>query len=203
MSTEDEFVMWRQDWQSQPAVPIELIRRVERQTAQMRTLRATEIAVTIAMGGGVLAGAVVHPVVDRIYWWVLAAGTWSFLGAAWTITVRSTRETWHAAALTTAAYVSLHVRRLRRRLDRLVFSIVCSVALGAFVLVFVRSALVHALAKRGVAVDAWDFLPFWIVGVVVNAVVVVSHLAKRRKMQAELHTMLEIEQRLRNSPGAQ
>ncbi len=197
MNMDEEFMMWRREWQSQPAVPIDLIRQVERQTAHMRTLRVAEIVVTLVMGGGVLAAAIVHPVLDRISWLLLAAGTWLFIAVGWIISLRSTRDVWDATKLTTADYVSLHVRRLRGQLERIRLGTLMVVFFSVCFLIFVAGALVHELANRGVRLAPRDFGVFMIVGGLVNAFVVLGQMGKRRRVQAELDRMLEIERRLK------
>jgi hypothetical protein len=196
MTMDEELTTWRRQWHSQPAVPRDLIRRVERQTAYMRTLRVAETIVTIVMAGGVLAGAVVHPFVDRIYWLTLAAGTWLFIAIAWIISLRSTRDSWTATEFTTVAYVALHIRRLRQQLDRIRFSTVMGVLLSAFVLFVAFKALASALGSQGRQLGPSDSAVFWLVGGFVNIIVILAQMGKRRKIQAELDRMLEIERRL-------
>jgi hypothetical protein len=196
MNLNDEFMTWRREWQSEPAVPVDLIRRVERQTTHMRLLRIAEIIVSVVIGGSVVAAAIVHPVLDWIYWLLFAAGTLGFIAAAWVVSIRSTRDTWHASDLTIAAYVSLHARRLRRQLDRIRFGTIVSVLLNAFILIVVAEALVHTLESRGARLGASDFAVFWMVGGVVIVVVVLGQFVKYGKVKEELNRILEIERRL-------
>ena len=93
MMADDELAVWRRQWTSQPAVPVDLIRKVERQTAYMRMLRVAEVLVTVFAGGAVIAAAIVHPFVAAIYWVVLALGTWTFIAVGWVVSLRSTQGT--------------------------------------------------------------------------------------------------------------
>jgi len=196
MNMRDEFAVWREQWMSAPAVPVQLIQRVERQTARMQTLRTAETVVTIAMGGAVVTGVVVHPVLDQIYWLILAAGTWGFIVALWIVSIRSTRRVWEPAEYTTAAYVSLRVQRLRRELERIALGTAISVLLSAFVLFLVYEGLAHAPASRGVHIAASDVAEFWIVGGLVNVFVILAQIGKRRKTKAELANMTDLHRRL-------
>jgi hypothetical protein len=198
MNIDEEFSAWREAWQKEPAVPIELIRKVERQTAYMRTLRTAEIVVTVVVGAGVVAGAVVHPVIDQIYWLTLAVGTWLFIAAAWILSIRRTRHTWEAAEPTTAAYVSLQTRRLRRQLERPVLNAAFGILFSAFVLTVVFEAVSHALRVRGVHMGSEDMASFWVVGVVVNVAVVLALIGRRRRLQAELDHIQGIERKLQS-----
>ena len=201
MRLDEELIVWRQEWQSSAMVPPDLIRKVDRQTAYMRALRITEIVVTLTIGSAVLVGAFVHPMLDRDYWVILAAGTWLLIAIAWAISIRSTREAWSVASHTTASYMSLHLRRLRQQ----VFRIDCGSAFGtmasAFVLLLTYTALTDVLGRRGVAIDVSDFVPFWIVGGVVNVVVLLGQFGKRRRVQAELDRVSEFQRRLDDPPN--
>ena len=196
MTFNDELAVWREQWQSAPVVPIHLIQRVERQTARMQMLRGAEIGVTIVMGSGVLAGVAVHPGMDRSYWLIFAAGTWLFIAALWTVSIRSTRGAWQPAELTTAAYVSLQVERLRRELERTLVGTIVTVLLSVFVLFVVYEGLVHSLTIHGVRIGRWDFAPFWVVGGVVNLFVVLAQIGRRRRIAAELAQLADIQRRL-------
>jgi hypothetical protein len=196
MNTQDELMVWRDAWQSEPVVPIDLIQRVERQTAQMRTLRMAESLVTIAMGGAVLAGAIVQPFLDRIYWLLLAAGTWLFIAAGWFVSVRSRRRAWEVVEPTTAAYLSLHVERLQRQVERAPSGTVLSVLLGVFVLGVVYEALAQMLAAHGVRLTASDLAPFTIAGGAVILFVILGQISRRRRARAELARMLELKRKV-------
>ena len=57
---DEELNMWRKEWHTQPAVPIELIRKVERQTVYMRLGKwVLTLPLLILLAG--TAGAVMRP----------------------------------------------------------------------------------------------------------------------------------------------
>src|SRR5262245_20876928 len=197
MNAQDELMVWREQWQSGPAVPIQLLQRVERQTARMQMLRAAEIVVTIGIGGAVLAGAIFHPFLDRSYWLALATGTWAFIAAAWIVSARSTRRVWEAVELTTAGEVSLHVQRLQRQFQRILHGTILSVLFSVFVLIVAFAALDQVRATRGVRVGRSDVAMFWIVGGAVNLFVVLAQIGTWRKVHAELARMLELERQMK------
>ena len=114
----DELEMWRRQWQSQPAVPLDLIRKVERQTAYMRLSWIPQMAPAL-IGVFAVIGAVVS---RHLGWIVLAAGIWTFLAVAWLFKLRNTRGVWAPATETTAAYIELSIERCRRKLARFRFS---------------------------------------------------------------------------------
>jgi len=201
MTLDEEFTAWRDEWRKDPAMPIQLVQRIERHTARMQTLRAAEIIVTILVGGAVVAAAVMHPMLDQTYWVTFAAGIWLFLAIAWIVSIRSTRDSWRVAEQTTAGYVSLQVRRIERQLERSVLSAIFGALLSAFVLTFVYQAVAHSLANRGVRMGGEDAASFWIVGGVVNLVVIVAGIGQRRRMRAELARLRELQRQMERQDG--
>src|SRR2546426_3679803 len=127
---DDELEVWRGQWHAQPAVPIDLIRRVERQTVYMRLDWIPQILPAL-IGVGTVIGAVVT---RNLNWVLLAVGTWAFIAIAWRFMVENKKGVWAPAAETTAAYVELSIERCRRRLDNIRFGNVMSVLLTIFVL---------------------------------------------------------------------
>jgi hypothetical protein len=128
MSPDTELETWRRDWQAEAAVPADLRRRVERQSRWMKAGVAGDILVTVVIGGGVMALAARSPRSDML---VLAAATWSFIAAAWGFRLAFTRGLWAPAAMDTAAFVDLTVRRCRTQLKATVFGaglLVCELA---------------------------------------------------------------------------
>jgi hypothetical protein len=125
---DSELETWRREWQSETAVPADLRRRVERQSRGLKIGIAGDILVTVAIGGGVLALAVRVPRPEML---LLAAATWSFIAAAWTFRLAVSRGLWSPAAITTAAFVDLSVRRCRAQLKATLFGaglFVCEMA---------------------------------------------------------------------------
>ena len=118
MSLDTELETWRREWQSKTAVPADLSRRVERQSRWLKIGIAADIVVTVAIGGGVIALAARSPQPDML---LLAAATWSFIAVAWAFRLIISRGLWSPAAIDTAAFVDLSVRRCRAQLKATVF----------------------------------------------------------------------------------
>src|SRR5262245_58813252 len=104
---DDELEMWRQQWQGRPEVVIDLIRRVERETAQMRIGRlawwapaavATVTSVLVAM----------KPTISGV---LFTAGLWLFMGIGGWFVRKNQKGVWTPAAETTAAYLELSIER--------------------------------------------------------------------------------------------
>src|SRR5205823_6454274 len=129
-------------WQSHRLVPIELVRRVERQTLRMQALRIAEIVVTVVIGGALIAATIVHPVMEQAYWAVLTLITWMFIFAAWAISLRISRKAWNAAEPSISAYVDLQVRRYQQQINGIRSGSIASVLFSTGVLVIVFAALV-------------------------------------------------------------
>ncbi len=113
MNTDTELELWRQEWQSDSAVPANLRLKVERQSLWMRIGLAADILVTVVIGGGVIFFELRSPESDM---GVLAGATWLFLLTAWVFAIRVNRDNWSPSALNTNAFLDLSVRRCRSRL---------------------------------------------------------------------------------------
>ena len=61
MNVDTELEFWRQQWQSGTTVPLDLRRKVERQSRFMKIDFDPEILVTVAMGGATIGWAVLSP----------------------------------------------------------------------------------------------------------------------------------------------
>ncbi len=59
MEPDTELGTWRRQWQSGDVIPSGLQQRVERETRHIRRARYGEIAVTVIMGGGATAWALI------------------------------------------------------------------------------------------------------------------------------------------------
>jgi hypothetical protein len=113
MNLDAELDVWRRQWQSEAPVPLDLRKKVERQTRFMKIGLLADILVTIVIGGGTIVWALRSPQSDIV---LLAAVTWLFLAAAWTFALRVNRGNWSPSTLDTASFVELSVRRCRGRL---------------------------------------------------------------------------------------
>ncbi len=113
MNIDSELDLWRRQWQSETAVPLDLRRKVKRQSRFMKIVLLADILVTIGIGGGAIAWAVRSPQPDIL---LLAVVTWLFISAAWAFSFTVNRGAWSAAALDTAAFLDVSIRRCRGRL---------------------------------------------------------------------------------------
>ena len=121
MKADDELEGWQRQWQAQPAVPIDLRRRVERDLRGRRLRLLGSIAVTVLMGGGISLWAARSGEANVF---VLAFTVWVFIAVAWALTLqlewlrgpsRPLSETTAAFLGTRFAAVTLGATGLRRR----------------------------------------------------------------------------------------
>lgn len=119
MKPDAELENWRVDWQSESAAPLDLRRKVQRQSRLMKVGLAGDILVTIVIGGGATVLAVRSALPDAV---VLAIATWSFLAAAWTFVLRASRGTWSHSGMDAAGFLDLAIRRCRRSLAAVWFA---------------------------------------------------------------------------------
>lgn len=119
MNVDTELEAWRRQWQSESSVPVDLRRMVDRQSRWMKTHLASQVLVTITIGGATAAWAVRDPQPHII---LLAIWTWVLIVAAWTFSLRVGRDTWSPSAQDTAAFIDLSVRRCRARLAAIPFA---------------------------------------------------------------------------------
>ncbi|HUE22631.1 MAG TPA: hypothetical protein VMQ86_13185 [Bryobacteraceae bacterium] len=128
MSIDSELETWRREWQSDAAAPPDLRRRVQRESRWLKIGIAAEVLVTVVIGGGVIALAAR---LSQPHMLLLAAATWSFIAAAWAFRLAITRGIWSPAAIDTAAFLDLSIRRCRAQLKAVVFGaglFVCEIA---------------------------------------------------------------------------
>jgi hypothetical protein len=161
-----ELDRWRELWQTQhDAAPLDLRARVDRQTRRIRWLLVLPVLVTIVMGGGFGWQAIDSPSFDSI---ALAAATWTFIAAAWTIALVNSRGTWRPLAETTAAYLDLSIRRCRSTLRGLAWGVALYVVELAFCVGWRLYRLdgdvpvAHVLASASVVVLGWVGLPAFV-----------------------------------------
>ena len=188
---DDELEVWRRQWHSQPAVPIELIRKVERQTLYLK-LEWISMIVPVLMGIGMIVAAVINPTVPFIF---LAVGTWLFIILGTIIQIQNDKGTWAPARETTAAYVDLSIRRCRRKLYGIRYGLVFSTLFTLFVLV----VNYQMLAGYGAFRTFEDYLAAagaYLFAAVVVAIVMFLTTGKRKKTQAELDYLLNLQRQL-------
>jgi len=173
-----ELKEWCEQWQAEARVPADLRRKVARGTLYMRLMLASEVLVTLTIGGGSILWAVQEPRAEML---VLAGAVWIFLAAAWSAAIVSRRGTWSPVALTTAEYVALSIRRCRGKLAASRFGVWLYFA----EMVFCLSWLYRVPARRvpGPAIIFAVVTPVFLIG-----------LARyRRKTRAELAGLEELQ----------
>jgi hypothetical protein len=114
MNTDVELEIWREQWQAETVVPVNLRRSVDRQSRLMKIGLLGDTLVTILMGGGTTAWALrsTEPGVGLV-----AIATWLFVAVAWTFVLTVNRGLWAPTALDTATFVDLSVRRCQSALS--------------------------------------------------------------------------------------
>lgn len=188
MNLDTELETWRRQWQSETAISPDLRRRVERQSRWLKIGIAAEILVTVAIGGGVIALAARSPQPAML---LLAAATWTFIAAAWAFRLAVNRGLWSPAAIDTASFVDLSIKRCRAQLKASVFGAGLFVCEMAFCLGWVyRYSAPHAPLFE------------WLFGSLFNGVVWLFSLAffiflawYRRKKRAELAWLYTLSER--------
>ena len=118
MNIDAELDVWRRQWQSSSAVPLDLRRKAARQSRLMKISLVADILVTVVIGGGTVGWARRSPQTDIV---VLAAATWLFLAAAWTFRLTVHRGNWSPSGLDTTAFVEFLIRRCRATLAATAF----------------------------------------------------------------------------------
>ncbi|MEI9976016.1 MAG: hypothetical protein WDO73_30530 [Ignavibacteriota bacterium] len=177
MKPDLELEAWREEWQTNAKVPADLRRKVARGSRHMRLTLAAEVLVTVTIGGGSTLWAAVDPQAEML---VLAGAVWLFLAAAWTVAIVTRRGTWSPAAITTADYVDLSIRRCRGKLAAIRFGIALYFAEMVFCLTWL-----YRDPERRVPTPAIIFgivTPIFLVGVE----------RIRRRTQSELDRLREL-----------
>jgi hypothetical protein len=188
---EEELELWRRQWHSQPAIPIELIRKVERQTVYLK-LQRLSLILPVLVGIGTIVLAFMTPTLP---WVLLSVGTWVFIIVGLVFQFRNDKDIWAPAAETTAAYVDLSIIRCRKTLNDIRYSFIFSPLLTTFVLVALYQVLADSGAlriARDYAIMAGSFL--YAAGIV--GIVLWLMRAKRKKVEAELAYLLDLQRKL-------
>ena len=195
---DDELELWRQQWQGQPAVVIDLIRRVERETSEMRFGWMVFFAPTsVAAVATVLVA--MKPNTRGV---LFAAGLWLFIGIASWFVKRNSRGIWTPAAETTAAYLELSIERCRRKERDYRFGRVLAVLITAFVL-FGSYGGLNARGALKTMSSHWIVAATFLYTIgVVGFALFVQH-RKRRQTQAELEYLLNLQRQLRLRPNGE
>jgi len=146
MSRDFDLEALREDWQAEDSIPPRLRRDVERQSRSMKISLAGDILVTVAIGGGMTARALLSS--EKGGGW-LALGAWIFIAAAWAFVLIVNRELWAPSAMDAAAFVDLSIRRCEASLGATWFAATLFVAEAIFVLswVYVHADLHESVGK--------------------------------------------------------
>jgi len=129
MITDVELEIWREEWQTEEAVPDSLRKNVERQSRLMKIGLVSDVVVTVILGGGTTAWAFLSSDSSVV---LVAVATWLFLAAAWIFVLITNRGLWTPAALDASAYLELSIRRCRSALHTVWFAAGLFVAEVAF-----------------------------------------------------------------------
>ena len=183
--------MWRKEWRTQPAVPIELIRKVERQTVYMRLGKWVLILpLSILLVG--TAGAVIRPTPINI---ILTVGMWLFTLILGAMDVRKRKNLWEPAAETTAAYLDLSIERCRHqsaqlRIVKFAIPLMTAFILVAVYTIFRQSGKFESPTAYWIMIASlvWSSAPIWIVWMVMERV--------ERKARAELDYLLNLKRQV-------
>ena len=193
MNIDTELEVWRQQWQSGTPIPLDLRRKVERQSRSMKIALIGDILVTITIGGATTGWAVRSPQREIV---LLAVATWVFIATAWTFTLTVNRRNWSPSAQDTAAFVDLSVRRCQGRLAAVWFA----AALFLFQIVFVLSWVYRNSPAQRPPLLTWLFF-----GSIPIDVVWLCTLAffgflvwYRRRKRAELASLLNLRHEMRD-----
>lgn len=190
---DDELEVWRRQWQGQPAVPIDLIRKVERDTVYLRWGRYA-VYIPYAMGIVTAIGAILNPSLLSI---VFALGLWVFILIARLFERRNMKGIWTPAGETTAAYLDLSILRCRSRLASIRFSNVLTPLLTTFVLVGIYEMFATTgklETRQDYVVVALSFI--WTIGVVTFVQIMLAR--KRKKTAGELAYLMDLKRKLEN-----
>lgn len=187
MKGDVELDMWKHYWKAQASVPMDLFKKVEKETRNLRYYRTVEILVTVLIGGGTAATALVMKTTG---WTILAGGTWLFILLAWVFSLRYTKGIWAPGAPTTASYLDLSIRRCQWRMKDARYDIVQSILLTAFVLI----------ADYYIILELSEKPPsLWLLGIaflVMAPCLVAGFEWKRRNARAEMNSLVNLQQQL-------
>jgi|ERR1700728_430187 hypothetical protein len=185
--TDLELQSWQEQWQSEPSIPANLRKSVERQSRLMRIGLLGDVAVTLVIGGGSIAWAMRAGNAEFV---PVAIAAWVFLAAAWIFVLMANRGLWSPSAMESSAFIDLSIRRCRRTLATLWFAVALFFAEVAFGLGW---AYTHSVKGRA-SLMAWLLFSSPRVDVVwlVTALFLGGVVWYRRRKQDELARLLEL-----------
>ena len=163
MDADLELRAWRTDWETASPAPVDLTRRVERETRLMRRYVLLEILVTVVFGGGTIAVAALSTWDDAL---VLAVGVWIFIGVAWAMSMLLRRGAWAPMTATTAAFLELSILRCQRRLEAIVAQAVLYVTLLSFLLWWIYGHRSHQFEGVSAFLTSAELWWVWVITVI-------------------------------------
>jgi len=193
MSVDTELDAWRRQWQAATDVPPDLRRKVQRQSRFMRITLASEIVVTVVIGGGATALAVRAPQAEYL---VLAAVVWLLFAAAWTFGLVTRRGLWSPGAPDTAAFLELSIRRCRSRIKAAAFGTVLYFVEIVFCLTWIYQ---HDARSQVSPVRAFLGSTTVLAVSFVTVVFVAWIIMYRRRLRRELACLLDLQRESRGS----
>lgn len=196
MSRDFDLEALREDWQTEDSVPSTLRGDVERQSRRMKIGLAGDIAVTVIIGGGSTAWALLSGQKDAGY---VAFGTWMFIAAAWMFVLLINRGLWSPSATDGTTFLALSIRRCQASLAATWFAAALFVSEMVFGLTW---AYTHADLHE--SVGRWLLFSSVRIGVVWFATVafVVGLFWFRKKKKRELAKLLDLRKGMLEADGA-
>ncbi len=187
MNTDLELDAWRQQWQSDTAIPFDLREKVQRQSRLMKMALICDILVTVVMGGGATMWAAHSSMPGAA---LVAIATWIFLAAAWSFVLTANRGLWAPSAIDAAAFVDLSIRRCRGALATTWFAACLFIGEVAFGLSW---AYMHSLHPQ-TSLLSWLWFGSARIDIVWACTLAffVAMVWYRRKKQAELARLLDL-----------
>jgi hypothetical protein len=179
-----EFARWQRQWRAQETVAPDLAAAVEAGTRSMRRGVVAEIAVTVIMGGGSIAWAVVA---DRLDVTLLAIAVWIFIAVAWTASLLLRRGAWQPLSATTSAFVEISILRCERKLQAIWIQAALYVVILTFDLVWL-----YFYREESSVLELMTRPPTLVALLVVTPMLAAAAMWFRRRLLRELQNLTEL-----------
>jgi hypothetical protein len=190
MHADHEFETWQRQWQSQPAVPIDLRRRVERDMRGRRLALLASVAVTVVIGGGASLWAARSGEPDAF---ALAFVVWIFIAVAWMLTLRLERLRGPSRPLadSTAAFLEYAIRSRRSRRQGITASALLYAVFFGFML-----GWRYRTGAAAATLTPWEYLTSVrvITLLAISAALGVLAIYQRRRLDRELQNLVNMRQ---------
>lgn len=196
MSTELDLEALRKEWQAEDSIPLTLRGNVERQSRSMKIGLAGDILVTVVVGGGSTAWALLSGQKDA---GDVAFGAWMFLAGAWMFVLMINRGLWAPSAMDAATFVDLSIRRCQASLAATWFAAMLFLAEMVFGLSWVyRHAELHESVESWLLFSSIRIDVVWIS----TLAFVVGLFWFRNKKKRELARLLSLRRGMLEADGA-